>query len=119
VWTAPRDGEAIDVGAILRICPGLVHPPRGVAGVAELSVRLPDGSTRFYTLTAGRGAVTIVEREAPEADARVRGSERDWIDALGPGASRDGLSIEGDKRLAGVLLDGFAPAVADRAAEVA
>ncbi|MDQ3678764.1 MAG: helix-turn-helix transcriptional regulator [Actinomycetota bacterium] len=119
VWTAPRDGEAIDVGAILRICPGLVDPPSSIAGVAELSVRMPDGSTRYYALTADHGAVTIVEREAPDADARVRGSERDWIEALGPDAARDALSVEGDTRLTGALLDGLAPRVADRAAEVA
>jgi len=119
VWTAPRDGEAIDVGAILRTSPGLVEPPAHVNGVAELTVRMPDGATRHYALTAGHSAVTIAEREAPDAAVRLRGSERDWIEALGPDASRDTLSIEGDTRLADLLLDALAPRVADRAAEVA
>jgi len=119
VWTEPRDGEAIDIGAILRVAPGLVHPPDGVTGVAELSVRLSEGAIRHYALTAAGGAVTITESEAPDADARVHGSERDWIAALGPDAMRDALSIEGDKRLAGMLLDGLSSEVSERAAEVA
>jgi DNA-binding HxlR family transcriptional regulator len=119
VWTAPRDGEAIDVGAIFRVAPGLVYPPAGVAGVVEFSVRLPDGALRHYALTADHGAVTIAEREVPDAAAHVRGSERDWIAALGPDAARDALSIEGDKRLAGVMLDGLATGLAERAAAVA
>jgi DNA-binding HxlR family transcriptional regulator len=119
VWTAPRDGEAIDIGAILRICPGLVGPPPSVAGAAELSVRLADGAVRHYTLTAKHGAVTIAEREAPDADARIRGSEREWIEALGPRADHDALSIDGDKRLASILLEGLAPGAIERAAKVA
>jgi DNA-binding HxlR family transcriptional regulator len=119
VWTAPRDGEAIDIGAILRIAPGLLNPPAGTAGVAEFTVRLADGVTRHYVLTADGGSVTIAEREAPDADAHVRGSEREWIEALGPNAARDALTIEGDKRLAGALLDELAPTAAGRAAQVA
>jgi DNA-binding HxlR family transcriptional regulator len=119
VWTAPREGEAIDVGAILRISPGLVQPPRRVSGVAELAVRMPDGTTRHYALTAARGAVTIAEREEPGADARIHGSERDWIAALGPSASHDALAIEGDVRLASILLDGLSAGESERAADVA
>ncbi|MDX6689041.1 MAG: hypothetical protein QOG15_498 [Solirubrobacteraceae bacterium] len=119
VWTAPRDGEAIDIGAILRIAPGLLSPPAGTAGVAELTVRMADAAPRHYALTADGGSVTIAEQEAPGASVHIRGSEGDWIDALGPNASRDGLEIEGDRRLAEVLLDGLAPSGADRAARVA
>jgi DNA-binding HxlR family transcriptional regulator len=119
VWTGPREGEAIDVGAILRVCPGLVQPPRRMNGVAELAVRMPDGTTRHYALTVARGAVTIAEREEPGADARIHGSERDWIEALGPGASRDALEIEGDTGLASILLDGLTAGESERAADVA
>jgi DNA-binding HxlR family transcriptional regulator len=119
VWTAPREGEAIDVGAILRIAPGLLSPPASTAGVVEFTVRLEDGAPRHYALTVDSGAVTIAEREAPDADARVHGSERDWIEALGPNRTRDALTVEGDERLAGVLLDGLAPAGTDRATRVA
>jgi DNA-binding HxlR family transcriptional regulator len=105
-WTAPRESEAIDIGAILRIAPGLVAPPASLSGVAEFSVRLDAGMTKHYALTARNGSVTIAEREDPGADARVTGSQEDWIDALGPDADRSGLRIEGDKRLASAMLTG-------------
>ena len=46
---------------------------------------------------------------------RVSGSQDDWIDALGPDGDRSGLQLDGDERLAGMLLDGLG-AVADAAA---
>jgi hypothetical protein len=35
------------------------------------------------------------------------GSERAWIEALGPACSRVDLDIEGDRGLANMVLDGF------------
>jgi HxlR-like helix-turn-helix len=105
-WTAPRDGEAIDIGAILRIAPGLLEPPASLTGAAEFNVEQRDGTTRHYSLTVSRGDVTISEHEAPEANVRVSGSEHDWIDALGPDAERGGLRINGDEGLATTVLDG-------------
>ncbi|MEA2156640.1 MAG: hypothetical protein QOE11_2780 [Solirubrobacteraceae bacterium] len=112
VWTAPREGEAIDIGAILRVVPGLATPPAGVSGSAELAVARPDGSTSHYTLTVAAGAIAISERPAPDAEAHVAGTERDWIDALGPSADRDALSISGDERLATIVLDGVCASAA-------
>jgi len=117
-WTAPREGEAIDIGAILRIAPGMVAPPRGVSGTVELEVQRADDTLRHYSLTFARGAVTIAEAPADEADARVAGSEPDWIDAFGPNGDRDGLRVSGDERLAGLVLDGVC-AVAERGVRVA
>jgi DNA-binding HxlR family transcriptional regulator len=105
-WTAPRDAEAIDIGAILRIAPGLVQPPAGMSGVAELTVHVDAATTKQYTLTIERGAVSIAERADAGAAVRVSGSQEDWIDALGPDADRSGLQIDGDERLARLLLDG-------------
>ncbi|HWC26396.1 MAG TPA: helix-turn-helix domain-containing protein [Solirubrobacteraceae bacterium] len=117
-WTAPREGEAVDIGAILRIAPGLVDAPADVAGTAELTVTRPDGTSRRYAIGVEHGAATVAEQEAPEATARVSGSEAAWIDALGPAANRDGLTVTGDERLAAVVLDGVSatPARAVRAA---
>jgi DNA-binding HxlR family transcriptional regulator len=106
-WTAPRDGEAIDIGAILRIAPGLIDVPANLSGTAELVVLRPDGATRHYAITVARGEAAIAEEEAPDAATRVAGSEADWIDALGPDADRGALSIKGDERLAKVVLDGI------------
>jgi DNA-binding HxlR family transcriptional regulator len=105
-WTPPRDGEAIDIGAILRVVPGLASPPAGVSGTAALSVARPDGTTGHYALTVERGEVTISEQETADADARISGSEQDWIEALGPSADRDALTVSGDERLATAVLDG-------------
>jgi DNA-binding HxlR family transcriptional regulator len=117
-WTAPREAEAIDVGAILRIAPGLVEPPAGVSGVAELAVHVDATTTKHYTLTVEQGGVTIAERPDAGADVRISGSQEDWIDALGPDADRSGLQIEGIERLARLVLDGVG-AYAERSERVA
>jgi len=101
-WSPPRPGEAIDIGAIFRCAPGMVAVPPEVSGALELVV-----GQRHYTLVAGDGGVHIEERAAPEARARVMGPERAWIEALGPAAARAELEIEGDRRLANMVLDGF------------
>jgi hypothetical protein len=62
--------------------------------------------------------VTYEERTAPEADARVSGPERAWVEAFGLDASRTELEISGDTALADRLLD-FLSAVAVREAAVA
>jgi DNA-binding HxlR family transcriptional regulator len=100
-WSRPRDGEAIDIGAILRLAPGLTLPA-SISGTVALTVT--DSDRRDYVLVADGTEVRIEEREAPEADARVSGPERSWIDAFAPDGSLDALEIEGDRRLAESLL---------------
>jgi DNA-binding HxlR family transcriptional regulator len=100
-WSRPRDGEAIDIGAILRLAPGLTLPA-SISGTVALTVT--DSDRRDYVLVADGTQVRIEEREAPEADARVSGPERSWIDAFAPDGSLDALEIEGDRRLAESLL---------------
>jgi hypothetical protein len=119
-WTEPRRNEAIDVGAIFRLAPGLVTLPRSLRGTMELTVsdRSKDGETKHYALIVKRGAVTLEERAEPEADAQVAGSERAWIDALMPDGVTNGLEIRGDARLATAVLEGLTPASA-RATAVA
>jgi DNA-binding HxlR family transcriptional regulator len=112
VWTAPREGEAIDIGAILRIVPGLATAPASVSGTAELTVTRRDGSAGVYALAVARGSVAISEGAATDAEARISGSEQDWIDALGPAADRDALTIDGDERLATTVLDGVCASAA-------
>jgi DNA-binding HxlR family transcriptional regulator len=100
-WSRPREGEAIDIGAILRLAPGLTLP-ESISGTVALAVT--DSDRRDYVLVADGGEVRIEEREAPEADARVSGPERSWIDAFAPDGSLDALEIDGDRRLAEALL---------------
>ena len=110
-WSEPRRSEAIDIGAIFRLAPGLLTLPRSLRGTVELAVlqRSKDGEDRHYLLTVRRGEVTLQERTDPDASARISGTERAWIDALAPDGTRTGLTTEGDERLIAAVLDGLAP----------
>jgi hypothetical protein len=67
---------------------------------------------RDYVLTARDGRVEIEEREESSPDARVSGSHKAWIAALGPDGDRSDLKFEGDRSLAEALLDGVSAAAA-------
>lgn len=109
-WSAPRDGEDVDVGAILRLAPGLMSPPRSLRGTVAISATGKQGKPREYLLRAANGRVEIEEPEgeASDANARVSGGHGAWVAALGPEADRSGLEFEGDRKLAEALLDGVA-----------
>ena len=86
-WSAPRPGEDINVGAIFRLAPGLIEPPRGVEGTVELIVEA-DGDEqpeRHYRLTAARGRIEI-----SESDVRRRGRRRRRAAARTRGCARSG-----------------------------
>ena len=112
-WTEPRRGEAIDIGAVFRLAPGLLSPPKSLKGTLALTVlqRSKDGEDRHYLITVRRGVVTLEEREEADASARISGTERAWIDALVPEGNRKGLEISGDAKLTAAVLDGLTPTV--------
>ena len=113
-WGQPNDDEAVDIGAVFRVIPGLVHAPAEAGGIVELVVMSPEGEPQHYAMRVSRGVITVTERAAPEADASVSGSRRDWIDALGPARDDEALHVSGDQRLARVVLDGvMAPSFRD------
>src|SRR5947199_168381 len=93
-WSAPRPGEDVDIGAIVRLAPGLLSPPKSLSGSLALEATGKQGAARTYVLTARRGCVTVEEREEDAADARVSGSQKAWIAAFGPEASRGDLKVE-------------------------
>jgi DNA-binding HxlR family transcriptional regulator len=105
-WDQPNDDEAVDIGAIFRVIPGLVRPPADAHGIVELVVTSSDGGPQHYAMRVDRGQISVTERAAPEADASVSGTRRDWIDALGPARDDEALHVSGDQRLARVVLDG-------------
>ena len=107
-WSAPRPGEDIDIGAIVRLAPGMLAPLKSLSGSVSLEATGKHGAQRTYLLTARRGTVTVEERDDEGADARVSGPQKAWIAAFGPEASRSGLKIEGNKKLAEALLDELA-----------
>ena len=104
-WGPPRPGEAVDIGAILRAASGHAVTGSGASGAVELTVTARGRPDRIYTMRVGRGRMSIEEQASPDADARVTGDERAWIDAFSPGGSRSGLTTEGDERLATQVLD--------------
>jgi len=113
-WSAPREGEAIDVGAVFRCSVGLLEStPPAVTGTVEMRV-----DEDAYAMTIDGDHVDLREEPAAEAKATVSGSQSAWLAALGPDADRSGLEISGDSRLADALLDGVG-AQARRAANAA
>ncbi len=110
VWSAPRSSEAIDIGAIFRLAPGLVHTASGTDGTVEFTVNDAKGTGQAvsYSLTAFAGRITLEERPADRADARVNGDTAAWIAAFSPDHERGGLQITGDHGLVEALLGGLA-----------
>jgi DNA-binding HxlR family transcriptional regulator len=114
-WGPPREGEAIDVGAVLRAVPGLCS---GLAADATVELRVDE---RRYTLRLCPDAPATLEEGEPagRAAATISGDEAAWVAALGPDASRAGLSVEGDAALVEVVLDAIGPAGERRAIRAA
>ncbi len=104
-WSEPRDQERVDIGAILRLLPGLVdaheHP-----GVVECVVTdgARDGGAFHATLTLTAAACTMEERPAVAPTARISGDKDAWIAALSPGGSPSALRVSGERPLAEQLL---------------
>ena len=117
-WSAPRSSEAVDIGAIFRLAPGLAQRGPGVDGTAEFAVSdaRDNGETALYTLTASGGHTMIAEHGAERSDARVSGDTAAWIAALSPDHDRSRLHITGDHRLAESMLDGLLASSSTRAA---
>src|SRR4051794_29093515 len=85
-WSAPREGEAVDVGAVFRSAVGLLETgaPAG-AGTVEMHV-----GDQAYAMTLNGGTVDLTEHPTAEAQATVSGSESAWVTALGPDGERSG-----------------------------
>jgi DNA-binding HxlR family transcriptional regulator len=117
-WSAPRGSESVDLGAIFRLAPGLIRGS-GANGTIEFVVTGDgqDESPPAYTLAVSDSRVTIEEREAERADARVSGDKSAWIGAFSPDRDRGGLSITGDAELARRALDGLMCAVGTAGAQ--
>jgi DNA-binding HxlR family transcriptional regulator len=109
-WSAPRNTEHVDLGAIFRLAPGLVDTT-GLRGAVEFTVTgaKQDGETATYSLSVAPGRLTIEETPASGADAQVRGDSAAWVHAFSPDGDRNQLEITGDRTLAERLLDGLGP----------
>jgi hypothetical protein len=109
-WSAPREGEQIDIDAIFRLAPGLASLPRDVRGRLELTVTDGrDGEPVTLVMTASAGGVALEEGHAENADARITAPTAAWVRAFLPAGDRSGLRIEGDRGFATRLLDALTP----------
>jgi DNA-binding HxlR family transcriptional regulator len=112
-WTSPRSSERVDIAAIFRLAPGLLH---GLGqGCVELTIDGEGDEAVIYTLTGTGSEATIAERAAEGPDAQVSGSADAWVAAFSPGGSSSSLRITGDKQLARRVVEGLARA--DRRSE--
>jgi DNA-binding HxlR family transcriptional regulator len=109
-WSAPREGEQVDIDAIFRLAPGLARLPRDVRGRLELTVTNGrDDEPVTLVMTASAGEVVVEEGRAADADARITAPTAAWVRAFLPTGDRAGLRIEGDRDLATRLLDALTP----------
>lgn len=119
-WSEPRDTEAVDIGAIFRLAPGLIEGRDAPSGTVELVIA--DGHTagpRAYLMTLSDQRVMIEERVPTGADARVWGDTAAWVTALSPARERARLEVIGDQHLAEVVLEALASGTRRAAAAVA
>ncbi|MDQ6820863.1 MAG: winged helix-turn-helix transcriptional regulator [Actinomycetota bacterium] len=114
-WSVPRDAEAIDLGAIFRLAPGLIPSGNSSSGVVEFVVEEPRVEPSSFTFTIGEHGVAIEEAGSGSPDARVTGAKSAWISAFSPDRDRSGLLISGKDRLAQHLLDALRGADAGNA----
>jgi DNA-binding HxlR family transcriptional regulator len=116
-WGAPRPSEAIDLGAIFRLLPGLMRTNGELNGTVELIVTDGRGEEPMsYLVSLASGGATLREGESTKTDASLRGSTDAWISALSPLGDRNALKRTGNRGLADALLDVLIPG-AGRAAE--
>jgi hypothetical protein len=102
-WGPPRPGELIDIGAILRAATGLTMPA-SVDGVYEIRITHPERGLLVYALTAADGVLEYAEREAPEADVRISGPDRAFVEVFLEQGARTELEVTGDAQLADRLI---------------
>ncbi len=105
-WSQPRAGERVDMGAILRLVPGLVHP-NGHQGEVECTIT--DGHREGGPLTLTVDARRRLEprdraAERPTLTAQISGDTRAWVSAFSPGGTVTTLQINGDSQLAEFML---------------
>jgi DNA-binding HxlR family transcriptional regulator len=105
-WGAPRPGERVDVGAILRAATGLPVPGQ-LHGTVEIAVTDSNGGGGglITALEADSGTLSYHEHRVESPDARIAGSQQAWVEAFGPNRDRHGLSIDGDRAMADALMD--------------
>lgn len=107
MWSAPREGEEVDVDVLLSLLPALLDP----------DAKLPDGRLashvndsdpplqRLYSAREGalsledRGIAPTPSRLTEQPTATIEGDRAAWIAAFSPGGDRSKLRVSGDAQL--------------------
>lgn len=111
-WSAPREGEWVDIAACFRLAPFLqpaaaVHEAED--GELALTILADDGEAPDeYAFVRERGRAKVEHRPATAAVAQVSGTPEAWVEALSPGHASSRLAIAGERRFAAAFLDLFA-----------
>ena len=104
-WSQPRAGERVDVGAILRLVPGLVS---GEGQRGEIECTITDGHREggplTLTIMLEDGSSRVIEEPSEHAAARISGDSRAWIAAFSPGGNMNSLMISGDRGMAEMMV---------------
>jgi DNA-binding HxlR family transcriptional regulator len=105
LWSAPKIGEAVDVGTLLRLLPVLLEEHTSLQdGTVELFL---DDRTqpihRLFTIEDGR--LHHSDAAPGTASALLGGDERAWTAALGSTHDYSGLRLSGHEPLVRQLLD--------------
>jgi DNA-binding HxlR family transcriptional regulator len=104
-WTEPRNGEAIDLDALLRLLAELVCEPLDTPD-ALVELAIENSSEPSYRVEISDGRIRLLRdgEDGPPAEAVIRGERSAWIDALGPQADVAQLRLSGKRKVAELLL---------------
>jgi DNA-binding HxlR family transcriptional regulator len=105
LWSAPKVGEAVDVGTLLRLLPVLLEEHTGLQdGAVELFLEDPAQPIhRLFTIEDGR--LCPSDAAPGTASALLAGDDRAWTEALGPTHDYSRLRHGGSEPLVRQLLD--------------
>jgi DNA-binding HxlR family transcriptional regulator len=104
MWSEPRAGEQVDLGALLRLLPALMGDTPLPGGIVELTVERPERPLRqLFDIREGR--LEPIDDAPPKVPwTRIEGAETAWIAALGPRRDPGKLRFAGDEQLAQRIL---------------
>lgn len=111
MWSNARDGEYVDVDALLGLLPILLEERRGLPeGTLEARAVGGDDEPTSHRFRVKRGRLALDDAADPgTATARVEGVRSAWIHAFEPGGDDTHLSIGGDAKLAREVLEALQP----------
>jgi DNA-binding HxlR family transcriptional regulator len=109
VWSAPTDSERVDIAAVFRLAPGLVHVNGSARGTVGLEITESADSPAQHWIRVADEGVTVGEGPAEGAVATISGDRQDWLRALGPERRFKALHMSGNEGLAQAVLSNLAP----------